>query len=480
MPTTQRRWPRLCVAATILVALAGPALAQGATPAVPPTRPVLAGDSTIADVAERVAPSVVSVASKRPVKRGPFFFDPFFNDPRSPFRNGPGVERYAEGLGSGVIVSPKGYVLTNNHVVADAREMTVTLHDGRQMSARLVGADPSSDLAVLKLEGKLENLSVARFGDSGAMRLGDVVLAIGNPFGVGQTVTMGIVSAKGRADMGIIDYEDFIQTDAAINPGNSGGALVNLRGELIGINTAILSRTGGYQGVGFAIPSNIAEPIMQTLIQGGRVARGYLGVQVQTADRDLAQALGIGTEGGAVVSEVVGASPAARVGLRRGDVLTQVNGRRVRSARELRSAVALAGAGKTVDVEYLRDGKRYTVRLTLDKLKEEAPAPAGTGTPAEDKDGQSRLGVRVAPLDPAARQRHQIASSVQTGVVVVEVAAGSTAEAAGLSPGDVIIEVDRKPVGSPEEFRRLYGKTGKRVLLLVHRGGSTIYLTFTR
>ena len=325
----------------------------------------------IADVAEGVVDSVVNISTTQVVETGPAAFDPFFSDPFSPWGGGDVEPRKANSLGSGVIVSTDGKILTNAHVVRNADEIKVTLHDGSEVDAKLVGIDPRSDLAVLKLEGALPALRPLRFADSSKLRLGEVVLAVGNPFGVGQAVTMGIVSATGRASVGIVDYEDFIQTDAAINPGNSGGALVNLKGELVGINTAILSRTGGYQGIGFAIPTNMARPIMDMLIKNGRVSRGYLGVNLAPLNAVTAGKLKISAPKGVhgvLVAAVGDDTPAAKAGLAVGDLITAIDGQDVRDVGRLRNTVAMKGAGKPVSLDVMRGGKSKTVTLTLGEL----------------------------------------------------------------------------------------------------------------
>ena len=358
------------------VVLAALGMGLGMSPVAPPAahaQSLRTGDTTISDVTERVLHSVVNISTtttRRP--RGPAQSDPFFNDPSSPFRGRPD-ERFGQSLGSGVIVASSGLVLTNSHVVADAEDIRVSLSDGRELAAELVGADPKSDLAVLKLKGKLGKLTPIRFGRSGGIRLGEIVLAIGNPFGVGQTVTMGIVSAKGRSGMGIVDYEDFIQTDAAINPGNSGGALINLQGELIGINTAILSRTGGYQGIGFAIPTDMAQPIMDSLIRDGHVDRGFLGVNIQTLTREMAESEGLGEARGVLVTRVMQESPAARAGLRRGDIITRIDDKQTLTAAHVVNAVGMAGSGKRVRLEVMRSGKPRVMRIELGDLDKPAP-----------------------------------------------------------------------------------------------------------
>ncbi|MGE0785476.1 MAG: trypsin-like peptidase domain-containing protein [Sandaracinaceae bacterium] len=328
-----------------------------------------------ADVVARCLPSVVNISTRR-VEPDPLAGNPFF-DLLRPYLGGGGPEE-SQSLGSGVIVDPSGVILTNHHVVADATEIRVVLWDGRELEGRAVGSDPESDLAVLRVsppDRTSLQLPALAYGDATAMRQGDRVLAIGNPFGVGLTVTMGIVSATGRAAMGITDYEDFIQTDAAINPGNSGGALVNLRGELIGINTAILSRTGGSHGIGFAIPSNMAEPVAAALLRDGRVTRGWLGVALQDLDPQLARRLGISGVTGAVVMDVDPSGPASGVDLRRGDVIVGLDAEPIRSGRQLRNLIATRGAGSEVRLSRERGGAsaELTVRL--------AARPGVTGPP---------------------------------------------------------------------------------------------------
>jgi Do/DeqQ family serine protease len=324
-------------------------------------------DGTIADVAERVVESVVNVASTKKVESGPAAFDPFFTDPNSPFYGLEPPDGMQASMGSGVIVTAQGRVLTNAHVVNGADQIRVTTSDGTELDAKLVGVDPRSDVAVLQLEGDLPKLVPLKFGDSSKLRLGEVVLAVGNPFGVGQSVTMGIVSAKGRATGGS-DYQDFIQTDAAINPGNSGGALVNLDGELVGINTAILSRTGGYQGVGFAIPSSMAEPIMDMLVKDGKVSRGFLGVNIATVTKDLAKEQKLDVVHGVLITGVEDKSPAAKAGLAKGDVVISLDGTDVRDANKLRNTIAMRGAGKAAELAIVRGKDHKKIKVTLGEL----------------------------------------------------------------------------------------------------------------
>ncbi|HUQ08451.1 MAG TPA: Do family serine endopeptidase [Kofleriaceae bacterium] len=333
-----------------------------------PPPAALPGSVQISDVAERVVDSVVNISTTQTVEQGPFQFDPFFADPSSPFYQQPD-DRKAQSLGSGVIVSEDGKILTNAHVVRNAESIVVTLHDGTEVEAKVLGSDPKADLAVIKLKDKASNLRPLVFADSSKLRLGEVVLAVGNPFGVGQAVTMGIVSATGRASMGIVDYEDFIQTDAAINPGNSGGALVNMRGELVGVNTAILSRSGGYQGIGFAIPTNMVRPIMDALIKDGKVNRGWLGVTLAPLDAKAQAKFGVAR--GVLVAEVGSNTPAEKAGLSAGDVIIALDGAEVRELGKLRNAVAIKGAGKTATLEVSRDGKRKELKVTLGALPEQ-------------------------------------------------------------------------------------------------------------
>lgn len=431
------------------------------------------GAYRIADVAESVNPSVVAITTstlrKVRSRRGDPFFERFFGpDAPREFRD--------RGLGSGVIIDD-GLVLTNHHVIARASDIRVRTADGRELQAEVVGSDPKSDLAVLRLQGNTQGLRVIRLGDSSKVRLGEVVLAVGNPFGVGQTVTMGIVSAKGRADVGIVDYENFIQTDAAINPGNSGGALVNLRGELVGVNTAILSRSGASSGVGFAIPSNMVKPIMKSLVQNGRVVRGYLGILIQDVTADLATALGMKKPRGVLVSQVNDDSPASAAGVRRGDIILKVNGKVTNSAGQLRNLVAYSGANSSVKLDILRDGKSKKLRVKLGTLPGDEKQPRRS----KRSDKTTAGGLELADLDAALRRELKIPGSVRGGVVVVSVDPRSEAARAGIRRGMVIVEVDKQPVSSVRDFERLYESGAKApALLLVARRGGTRYVSLAR
>ena len=425
---------------------------------------------SVADVAERVLPGVVNIASTRTVKpsESPFQNHPFF---REFFRRFQPTPRQQRGLGSGVLLKIDGtiVVVTNNHVVAKADKIRVALSDGREYDAKVIGTDPKSDLAVLKLKG-VKGLKTLSLGNSTRMRLGDVVLAIGNPFGVGQTVTMGIVSATGRANVGIVDYENFIQTDAAINPGNSGGALVNMRGELIGINTAILSRSGGYQGIGFAIPANMVRPIVRSLLKTGKVVRGWLGVAIQNVNRDLARALKLPSSRGVLVTDVDPRGPARKAGLRGGDLVTAVNGEPVASTGKLRNLIASAGAKTRVRLDVVRGGKR----MSLDVRLAELPARLG-GTAGRSGRGHDRA-LAVAPIDATTRNRYNIPNRIRRGVVVTAVRPRSKAAEAGLRSGDVILEINRVKVSNVGRFYKLLSASRGQILLLVHRGGFSQYL----
>jgi serine protease Do len=441
-----------------------------------------AGSVVIADIAERSVASVVNISSEKVIKMqgtqgGPFFNDPFFRHFFGRQFRVPGQprEQREKSLGSGVIISKDGLVLTNNHVVEKADRIRVTLSDGSEHEAEVVGTDPDTDIGVLRLKGELRDLQPLELGDSNDLRLGDVVLAIGNPFGVGQTVTMGIVSAKGRANVGIVDYEDFIQTDAAINPGNSGGALIDTSGKLVGINTAIISRSGGYQGIGFAIPSNMAGSIMKSLLDYGKVVRGWLGVVIQDVDTDLAEALSLPNTQGVLISDVNEGSPAEKGGLERGDVVVRVNGETVDSTGRLRNLVAVAGADAKVKIEILRGGQQKTLEVELGARPEDGSEEAEI-----DEDEGALGGLTLGTLNQTNRQKYRIDDSVGSGVVVTEISRGSPAARAGFRPGDVIREMNRKPVTTPSEFTSRYKNAKGSVAILIQRGRNTLFLALRK
>jgi serine protease Do len=437
--------------------------------------------ASIADVVERVLPSVVSISSTRVAKNrmGPNVFDdPFFRHFFG-IPNGEQRERREQGLGSGVVVGD-GIVVTNNHVVEDADEIKVTAFGNKDFTAELVGTDPKSDLAVLRIKDAKKELKALAFADSARLRLGDVVLAIGNPFGVGQTVTMGIVSAKGRSDLGIVDYEDFIQTDAAINPGNSGGALVDMEGNLVGINTAILSRSGGNVGIGFAIPTNMARPIVDSLWTQGKVVRGWLGVTIQNLDPDLAKGLGVNASAGVVVSDVAKGSPAEKAGLLRDDVILSVDDKTVATTGELRNSIAVAGANHTAKIKVQRAGKTIVLPVALSASPDRAKSDEGSSSGKPSARSEELLGMRLEPLSPELRRKLEIPSEVKSGVVVAGLSPDSPAARAGLRPGDVILEIARKPVTTPDDVQRLYKASAGPAAALVMRHGASTYVVLKK
>jgi len=356
---------RTFLAAAAVVGLIGTGAALRSGPSTAHATPAVLTDGSIPDVAERVVDSVVNISTSHAVEAGPAAFDPFFSNPFSPGFGDPG-DRKAMSKGSGVIVTANGRILTNAHVVKDADDIKVTLHDGNDYDAKVVGVDPKADLAVLQLKGNLPALKPLTFGDSSTLRLGEVVLAIGDPFGVGKSVTMGIVSAKGRGGMGIEEYEDFIQTDAAINPGNSGGALVNTRGELVGINTGIYSESGGYQGIGFAVPSRLAQRIVADLMKFGEVQRGSIGyIGIEKLSPQLAEEFGVDGTNGALVSRMSRASEAYDAGIRPGDVIVGFNGQDISDPSQFLRLVSDAKVGTTVTVKVLRAGRTMEFKLPI-------------------------------------------------------------------------------------------------------------------
>jgi Do/DeqQ family serine protease len=392
---------RTFLAAAAVVGLVGTGAALRSGTTVAHATPSVLTDGSIPDVAERVVDSVVNISTSHAIETGPVNFDPFFSDPFSPGFGDPG-DRKAMSKGSGVIVTASGRILTNAHVVKDADDIKVTLQDGNDYDAKVVGVDPKGDLAVLQLKGNVPQLKPLTFGDSSSLRLGDVVLAIGDPFGVGKSVTMGIVSAKGRGGMGIEEYEDFIQTDAAINPGNSGGALVNLKGELVGINTAIASKSGGYAGIGFAIPTNMARPIMEQLIRDGKVSRGYLGVSIGTITPMLAKEHNLPAQHGALVASIDPSGPAARSGLAEGDVVVALNGVEIKTSDVLRNTIAMIKPGTTVDLQIVRkNGSKGAIKAKLGEL------PADNLVPARQLRGQRQMPQQRRQLWQQQRQQRQ-------------------------------------------------------------------------
>jgi serine protease Do len=427
------------------------------------------------EIADAVSPSVVNITTVRLAGRGegkgPVF--DFFNDFFNPFYDFEG--RWKEqGTGSGVIVSADGYIITNNHVVTGAEKIKVTLYDKRVFSGKVVGSDPKTDIAVVKISS--ERLPTVAWGDSDKLRVGEFVLAIGNPFGLSHTVTMGIISAVGRANVGIADYEDLIQTDAAINPGNSGGPLVDGEGSLIGINTAIFSKSGGYQGIGFAVPSNMAREIMEQLLKNGKVVRGWLGVTIQEITPELARKFGHGSPEGALVGEALKGSPAEKAGLRRGDIILAFGPKAVEGPAALRNIVAGYAPGTKVPVRILRDRRQMKLVVTVGEL----PAEMETvpSQPSSDTGRDAFYGLSVITLtDDVARQLDL--QRGERGVVVVRVQRGSPAEDAGLKRGDVITEINNRVIMGIEDFRTISSSVppDDTVLMFINRGGRKFFIT---
>jgi serine protease Do len=441
-------------------------------PRVAPGAPLI----SYAEMVDHVAPAVVTIRSARRVRapqQFPFMDDPFFRQffgsgaPRRP------QTQIQRGLGSGVIVQADGHILTNHHVIDGAEDIKVDLGSRETYSAKLVGSDAPSDLAVLKINAS--GLPVLSLADSDKVKVGDVCLAVGNPLGIGESVSAGIISAKGRST-GISDgnFQDFLQTDAPINQGNSGGALVNTRGELIGINSQILSPNGGGNiGIGFAIPSNMAKTVMSQLIGKGKVNRGMIGVTIQPLTSELAQSLGLKETRGVLVSSVSPGGPAEKAGMKAGDVILAVNGKKVNDPNELRNTVAAIAPGTEVTVTLAREGGEQQVKATLTELDPDTPAAGGGGSAEQTA---PTLGVGVVPLTPDIAAELGLRRGTQ-GVVIQSVDPNGPAAEAGLQPGDVIQEVNRQPVRTPQEMRAALQRSGNRTpLLLVNRRGQTQYV----
>jgi serine protease Do len=439
--------------------------------------------TTFAPIVEKVAPSVVTVFTTQTVSRtlAPF---PFSDDALRQFFGGQlprQGKQTLQGLGSGVIVSPDGYILTANHVVSGADEIMVGLGtELRKYKTKKVGTDPGTDMALLKIDEK--NLPAITFADSDKAKAGDIVLAIGNPFGLRQTVTMGIISAIGRGGMGIVDYENFIQTDAAINMGNSGGALVDIKGQLLGINTAIFSRTGGNQGVGFAIPANLARDVMQSLRDKGRVVRGYIGASVQTLTPELADAMKLkGQPTGALVGQVEAGSPSEKAGIKTGDVITDVNGRKVSDARELRLMIGSMAPGTKVQVDVNREGQKKTFNVALAEMPAGAAEQGGPEVSPEETGPPEKTtvfgAVVVADITDDIRSALNLPKDVQ-GAVIAEIDSDSPAGKAGLREGDVIQEVNKQPVKNAKELAAISKKLkpDEKILMRVYSQGRSGYV----
>jgi Do/DeqQ family serine protease len=459
-----------------------------ATMTPPITHAIAGGRDSYADVVGAAAPAVVTIRTEGKARVSPTQFDGqdpedfmrrFFGDQFGGGQRGPRAPRQGaprqRALGSGVIVTTDGYILTNNHVVENADEIKVEMTDDRSFTAKLVGTDKPSDLALLKVNAS--SLPAMALGNSEAVKVGDVVLAVGNPLGVGQTVTMGIISAKGRStSVGDGGYEDFLQTDAPINHGNSGGALVNTKGELVGINSQILSESGGNIGIGFAIPVNMAKHVMDQLRATGKVTRSQLGVTVQGVTSEMAESLGLKQANGAIVSSVAPGSAAERAGVKRGDVIQSFNGVAVHDTNSLRNRVAEAGPGSTAELVVLRDGSEKRLSVKLDEASGERSARRGSDSES-GVDDKASLGISVAPLTPELAARAKAPKDAQ-GLFVEDVNPDGRAAAAGIQPGDIIQEVNRQAVKSVDDLRTAVKKsTDKPTLVLINRQGNDLFLT---
>ena len=408
------------------------------------------------------------------------FFRRFFPELRPPKnqrqknRQNPNRQFRQQGMGSGSIIDSKGYILTNHHVVGEADRILVILYDGTEKEAKLVGTDPETDIAVVKIEGN--GLPVLPMGNSDEILVGEDVIAVGNPFGLIQTVTYGIISAKGRSNVGINEYENFIQTDAAINPGNSGGPLVSLRGEIIGVNSAIFTRSGGYQGIGFAVPINMARKIMRDLIDKGTVSRGWLGVGIQNVSHDLAQAFQLDNTKGSLITGVMPDTPAKKAGMRKGDVVIRINEKSIRDSNHLRNEIANAGAFADIEIELIRDGKSVIIQLKLDERPRKlgqikvAPQPVPTIEQVE------MLGMIVEEL--TEKTAKQLGIETGSGIVIVEVKPGSPAEKTGLLPGMIVQEVERHAIANLSIFKELVSEMDpeKGILLLITSAKGSRYI----
>ncbi len=442
------------------------------------SRNIMETSRAFTEIVSTVSPAVVNISATKIIQRetDALFDDPFF-DLFSPFNDFGIPKKWKEkSLGSGVIVSPDGYIITNNHVVEKGEEIRVTLFDGKTFKGKLVGADPKTDIAIIRIDAS--RLPTLTWGDSEKLQVGEFVLAIGNPYSLSHTVTMGIISAVGRANVGIADYEDFIQTDAAINPGNSGGPLVNVKGELIGINTAIFSRTGGYQGIGFAVPSNMVRIIMDQLVQRGKVTRGWIGVTIQELTPELSKKFKAQRAQGALVSDVMKDSPAAKAGMRRGDVILTFDGKVVKDVSNLRNMVAQSKIGEAVEIGILRSGREYSIKVTIiefprgREVAEVIPDHSTGDTEAELLTGLTVMDLSKETLKQLGYNKNE------RGVIVVKVETGSPADEAEIRKGDIINEIDNKKIDSVEDFNDIAShiKRNETVLLFVNRGGKRFYV----
>ncbi len=471
---------------TIILALIGLTCTMSVTPAQAQDSDIGSlrkAEKTFVSVAKKVSPAVVFIKTEKVVKSqsqieffSPFggnqyeddFFKHFFDQPRQSQQR-PLQEQRIVGQGSGFIISADGYILTNNHVVGDSDQITVTLLDGREFNAITIGTDSHSDVAVIKIDAK--DLPVLTLGDSDDIEVGEWVIAVGNPFGLSHTLTAGIVSAKGRSSIGITDYEDFIQTDAAINPGNSGGPLVDLNGRAIGINTAIFSRSGGYMGIGFAIPINMAKVIQDQLIKQGSVIRGYLGIIIQNLTPDLAKTFGLKNQKGILVAQVMEDSAAGKARLKQGDVIIEFAGNPVKKVGEFRNRVSFTTPGTNERITIIRNGKRKDLTITIGKL------PDSELVASASPHSMSKRGMSVKTLTRDLAE--QFGFQGETGVLVIQVKPGSNAAMADIRPGVLIQEVNRKRINNTDEFEQVINQTPEHgtILLLIKDGQYSRYVT---
>ena len=443
------------------------------------TRKELEGLSqTFREIVKDVGPAVVYISTEQTVKssrQSPEQFREFFGDDfmRRFFGENPQEREYKrQGLGSGFITSKDGYILTNNHVVENADKISVTLADKREFEAKVIGTDPKTDVAVIKIEG--DNLPTVMLGDSNELEVGDWAIAIGTPFGLSQTVTAGIISAEGRSNIGINDYEDFIQTDAAINPGNSGGPLVNIYGQVVGINTAIFSRSGGYQGIGFAIPINMAKSIQTSLVTHGKVVRGWLGVMIQTVTPEIAKGFDLEEATGTLVGDVLEGGPAEKAGLQRGDVIITFDGQAIDGPNSLKNIVAGTEVGKQVDVVVVRNGKEKTIKVDLGEQPGDGQKVAEAPTETADE-----FGLSVQELTDEVANK--LGYTGEKGVVISNIEPSSPASEAGLRRGDLIKEINKGAVESIDDYNKAMKALGdeKSFLALIQRGENTLFVVIS-
>lgn len=441
----------------------------------------LKGEGTaFSEIVKVLSPTVVNISTTKTVKRDIQPFSQLFESPLGDFFEPFNMPKKwkEQSLGSGVIVSSDGYIITNSHVVEKADEIKVTLYDKEDYSGKIIGSDPKTDIAVIKISAR-EDLPAIKWGDSDSLQVGEFVLAFGNSFGLSHTVTLGIVSALGRANVGIADYEDFIQTDAAINPGNSGGPLVNVTGELVGINTAIFSRTGGYQGIGFAVPSNMAKSVMSELIKGGKVTRGWLGVTIQDVTSELAGEFGLKESTGAIITDIFSRSPAEKSGMKRGDIIIEVEGKEVKNVVSLRNMISRSKVGSRLKLKVIRDGKTIPFEIAIVEFPSDTSEIAQQQPEEAVRDENSLAGFRVLDLtDEIAKQLGL--SSNEKGVVIVSVIPNSASDEAGLRKGDVVQEINKKRVSNLSDFNKAVSRLrdGDMVLLFINRSGKKFYVPF--